>query len=1296
MAKAKELYISLRDDPDLNIPEGDTRESAAWNEMSHRMRQHQTNSKALSLGNDVAEPSSVEKFADFIEKAKRIEAIPVGPFKSKSEFLGYLKDFSGGTGVPGFGRIEKWFSGLPKAKQNQLATNMNEYQDDLGDYSASLRGEERDNFLKHLADNKHPFTVDEGADVSELRSKGYVAKGQRASGGKYRLTPEGASHLIGDSRLRPRKGSKDPFNISANRFNQHSVDLTDADAEWQAAERVEREDTPEVKRNRLVRDLVDGGIAEDRKAAQKIVRETTDDDTDFDAHYDKISDYYEELGGHPLKSSGSKGHIDNLNNETANPVRAHVPPTAKAPPTEEAPEEEKFEAIQIYDQGRFTADDFDSEGKLNPELFEGDGEFADLPDAQKEHLQGITFESGKDYKTDTDLDKVVKPKAKAAAAKPKAKPAGRKRATTTAAKQPKTAAPTSAAEEPKAEEPKAEEREVSVEQHESIRKMIKVLRDKHLGKTTDESKSFNDFAGSKEDAEEWFKRMLRNELTKDDVALLGNHLQNNSEDLDDLRKKGISSADTNYPLLAHGEQVAAREAKVRTAAGQGDPPPPIKDETEIDGEDGEDGEAAKAAKAAAAAEAEEAAKAAAKKKADAAADKSPEQIEREDKVGDLIAHHSDGLKAAYEKEYGPVEDNTDENDYSFDDYKAGLLQEHSSSDVKVGNFKKFAAKHTNTARKAEATKESTKATKDKAADVKAEKDARTDKVKDLQARAAGSDLKMSKKEAEALIDEHGDADTAFDAHETAFADKTKKQESANELPYTTDDLSKKIFGDVDPTSRLTHLSEDRKKNKYGEVSTSLARELIAHYKTYSGVMDKKTEKELIEQLAFLKDPSKRFPNMRIPKGEIIGADIKAANEMVKEAEEKGYALDGPEAARLYEKREDERTRRVQHHQTAHVNPTTDENKKISHGEGADPDEEKTGVFSKTDNTSSLHFDEDGNVTGRKRRGSDGEEQHESFKTDGSDDHHLRGDHEARGSRVKEHVVPSHGNHLDDNEKESLESLKEAHKAKEDAVRSGDEAASAKADEDIAQHTKDLEESGLKQSDFLHDEGDEPKIGPPNPDVAVRMRAQGLDWNEEGRNWVSKDGHDARSKAGSSFSHVGDGAAMGIHTAEMGADGVINQAHDTRTFLHSSSGYHVVDPNHDYIPSSHAGVQAQKLGQIPGINTAASESSNSGKPQMIAAREHSHLTAHGTHDRPPDALERATGAAKKVIGGAAKWARGGFAEGAESKPKPKAGSSGFGDRIKDLFKEHSNNLSAVQTLQLHIELQKLEEKQKIAV
>jgi hypothetical protein len=83
--------------------------------------------------------------------------------------------------------------------------------------------------------------------------------------------------------------------------------------------------------------------------------------------------------------------------------------------------------------------------------------------------------------------------------------------------------------------------------------------------------------------------------------------------------------------------------------------------------------------------------------------------------------------------------------------------------------------------------------------------------------------------------------------------------------------------------------------------------------------------------------------------------------------------------------------------------------------------------------------------------------------------------------------------------------------------------------------------------------------------------------------------------------------------------------------------------------------------------------------------HSKLTDHGASAGPKaDSWERAGSAAKKVAG-APKKAAGGAAT--------------FARRLiglRKLVEEESYNLSAVQSLQLHIELQKLEEKQKIAV
>jgi len=73
MTQAKELYISLRDDPDLEIPEGETRESAAWGEMTRRVRQHKSNAKALSMAAGVKSP--LDKLLSFTKEDIRIGSL---------------------------------------------------------------------------------------------------------------------------------------------------------------------------------------------------------------------------------------------------------------------------------------------------------------------------------------------------------------------------------------------------------------------------------------------------------------------------------------------------------------------------------------------------------------------------------------------------------------------------------------------------------------------------------------------------------------------------------------------------------------------------------------------------------------------------------------------------------------------------------------------------------------------------------------------------------------------------------------------------------------------------------------------------------------------------------------------------------------------------------------------------------------------------------------------------------------------------------------------------------------------
>jgi len=151
---------------------------------------------------------------------------------------------------------------------------------------------------------------------------------------------------------------------------------------------------------------------------------------------------------------------------------------------------------------------------------------------------------------------------------------------------------------------------------------------------------------------------------------------------------------------------------------------------------------------------------------------------------------------------------------------------------------------------------------------------------------------------------------------------------------------------------------------------------------------------------------------------------------------------------------------------------------------------------------------------------------------------------------------------------------------------------------------------------------------------------------------------------------------------MGADGQINQSQAAGSFIHTNNGqYHAVDHTANSIPSSHAGVQAQKLGGIKGVKDASAKSSETGKPQMMAARDHGHLTAHAASSAPKkDVFDRTGGAVKGAGKGVARVA---------ANARRLIG-------LKKLIEEESDNLSSVQSLQLHIALQKLEEKQKIAV
>ena len=323
-----------------------------------------------------------------------------------------------------------------------------------------------------------------------------------------------------------------------------------------------------------------------------------------------------------------------------------------------------------------------------------------------------------------------------------------------------------------------------------------------------------------------------------------------------------------------------------------------------------------------------------------------------------------------------------------------------------------------------------------------------------------------------------------------------------------------------------------------------------------------------------------------------------------------------------------------------------------------------------------------------------------MKDDGSDDHIKNGDVGSRGSKVKSHVSSSTGWNLTKKEKGLLKELHEAHDAAEEAKKSGDDAAYMENKEKFDSLTSQLEDEGLDRSDFLHeDDDDRPKNGPPDPETAKRMIAEGWMWHEETRSWVKKKnwedrvhGSDGVTGMGSLGSYAGAGHHLGIAQAEM-VNGELNITPDTREFVHSQDGLHVSDSDTQTAPGSHKEMQGKLLGQVKGVSNGINKAHKTGKQQYIAYNDHKHLTGHGHSDGPPqEALERgarAVGRGAKKVGSYLSGSQSGVNRAVGRGAASAAGKAK--DLISGLFKEDFDNLSSIEKLQVHIAIQKLEEK-----
>ena len=373
---------------------------------------------------NVLTPAKAKKGLD------KMEAQPYGAFPSKAAMSRTLQDMTGDKFTKT--ELNKFVNDLTPAQRNNLGNNINKYfnpanADDaldihgsMADWAFSLPKDDINNLFNHLSDNKQPFTVDAGVAGKELRDKGYVDKGIRASGGKYPLSLQGAAHLI-QAGMNLGTSSKNPYHISATKFNKNSEDLSNED-NWIGPEQVEQPVTTEDKQNDLANRLVQAGIVTDKKEAREFVNKLSNDNTNFETLEDNIYDYFDDFGGESLQPKDFEPHIKNITDNTRD-FSGLGESASSTDTSEKVSEPEAFKPIKIYDYGNFTADDFDSDGKLKPAIFGEDGDLEFLSDSEKEHLQNITFQSGQDYEAGKNIPEpkveTQEPKADTKVSKPK-------------------------------------------------------------------------------------------------------------------------------------------------------------------------------------------------------------------------------------------------------------------------------------------------------------------------------------------------------------------------------------------------------------------------------------------------------------------------------------------------------------------------------------------------------------------------------------------------------------------------------------------------------------------------------------------------------------------------------------------------------------------------------------------------------------------------------------------------------------------------------------------------------------
>jgi hypothetical protein len=259
----------------------------------------------------------------------------------------------------------------------------------------------------------------------------------------------------------------------------------------------------------------------------------------------------------------------------------------------------------------------------------------------------------------------------------------------------------------------------------------------------------------------------------------------------------------------------------------------------------------------------------------------------------------------------------------------------------------------------------------------------------------------------------------------------------------------------------------------------------------------------------------------------------------------------------------------------------------------------------------------------------------------------------------------------------------------------------KANDAIDSFSEGLDE-GQSADDYVHSEEDHNELttGPPDPEVAKQMTAQGYEWHEDTRRWRHKETHDDHVKANgigngtiTAGNHSASGGAHGyMATASMGADGQVTATPDSGNFAITPAGTHAVSSNlGGPPPTSPKGIQSHKLGQA--LNNAGI--THNGTSSTFNLK---HIKDTGIHEsknyKPP------TGAAASKAGGRTKISRFATEAGYNKKGAFHQIITNAPKLVKPLINRalgrdvekaiDIDNLTSVELLKLHVALQKEKE------